>query len=177
MLTPPIYRVMSYINGSSIFLSDIHPFAHDTQELQNLNIQVVISLLEEITVPDFVREAIPYKVKHYYYSVKDHPDQIIETYHDSVFTHLFNSLERGKNVLLHCRSGESVCVAFLIGFFIQCAKWSEKYLIYDYLNYIPKYFSQWTDSFLYYIQHVYPPTELRYEFRKQLYEYERKILS
>jgi hypothetical protein len=177
MLTPPIYRVMSYFNGSNIFLSSIYPFSYDTQELQSFDIHVVISLLEELAAPDFVKQSIPSTIKHYYYSLKDHPEQMIEKYHDSVFTHLYNSLERGKNVLLHCRNGESLCVAILIGFFIQCVRWGEKYLIYDYLNYIPKYFDKWTDSFLYFIEYNYPPTKLRHEFKQQLYDYERKILS
>jgi len=177
MLTPPIYSVISYFNGSSISLSSIHPFSYDTRELQRLGIQVVISLLEEIEAPYFVKKVIPNHVKHYYYSLKDSSEQMIEKYHDSIFTHLYNSLERGKNVLLHCRNGESLCVAILIGFFIQCVRWGEKYLICDYLNTIPKYFNKWTDSLLYYIEHNYPPTKLRYEFKQQLYDYERKILS
>jgi len=177
MLTPPVYRVISYFNGSGIFLSGVHPFTYDTQEVQKLNIQVVISLLEELEVPDFMKRNVIYPIKHYYYSLKDSSEQTLEKYQDSIFTRLFNSLERGKNVLLHCRNGESLCVAMLIGFFIQCVRWAEKYLICDYLNLIPKYFDKWTDSFLYYIEYNYPPTKLRHEFKQQLYDYERKILG
>lgn len=178
MLTQPVYRVISYINGSSIFLSGVHPFSYDTHEVENLGIHVIVSLLEEFEKPDFLKETmLPYRVKHYYYSIKDSPDQILYPFYDRIFTHIFNTLERGKNILLHCRNGESLCVAFLISFFIQCVRWAEKYLICDYLNYIPKYFNKWTDSFLYYIQYVYPPTQLRHEFREQLYEYERQTLK
>jgi hypothetical protein len=176
MLLPRVRRVMTYVNGSNIYMSGVHPFIYDTQELQNLDIDVVISFMDETYRPDFMITNIPTRVKHYYYSIKDSSTQILKGFYDPVFNVLHNALEREKNVLIHCRSGESVCVAMLIAFMLQCVRWAEKYLIFDYLNYIPKVFSTWTDSFLYHISEMYPPTRLRYDFKEQLYEYERKIL-
>lgn len=172
-----MHRVISYINGSSIYLSSIHPFAYDTQEIQKTNINVIVSLMEELDKPDFIRIVVPSQVKHYYYSARDDSGQTLTQLYDAVFSVIFNSLERERNVLIHCRNGESLCVALMVSFMLQCVRWAEKYLIYDFLNYIPKTAPTWTDSFLYYLSLMYPYVNVRYEFRTQLYEYERKILN
>jgi hypothetical protein len=176
MWLPPIRCIIQYINGAGIYLSGIEPFAYDTGEIQRLRIEVVISLLEEIETPQFVRDAIP-GIKHSYYRVKNNSDQPLYRFFDPIFSRIYRSLEEGKNVLLHCRTGDSVCVAILIGFFILCIRWGEKYLIFDYENYLPKCCYNWTDSFLYFIQLMYPPTNLRVEFIRELYTFEEEVLK
>lgn len=176
MWLPPIRCIIQYINGAGIYLSGIEPFAYDTLEIQRLNIEVVVSLMEEIETPQFVRQVIP-GLKHSYYRVKNDPEQHLQRVIDPVFNRIYQSLENGRNVLVHCRSGDSVCVAVLIGFFILCIRWGEKYLIFDYLNYIPKCCFNWTDSFLYYIRLMYPPANPRIEFIRELYDFEEEVLK
>jgi hypothetical protein len=176
MWLPPIRCVIQYISGAGIYLSGIEPLAYDTLEIQRLNIDVVISLLEEIETPQFIRKAIP-GLKHSYYRVKDDSEQSLYRLFDPVFNRIHRSLEEGKNVLIHCRNGESVCVAMLIGFFILCIRWGERYLIFDYVNFLPKCCHTWTDSFLYFIRLMYPPANPRIEFIRELYEFEEEVLK
>lgn len=180
MLLPTIVPVITFANGSAIYLSSIHPIVGQTQELQHEDIQVVISLLEEISAPTDVNDALKEVpgLRHYYYTAKDTPNEPIRKLFLSLYGIIFRALEYEKRVLIYCRTGQSLCVSILISFFIlSLYKCVYRYLTYNYVDYIPKNKFTWTESFLEYIQSVYPSARPNDGFIQALIDFENELLG
>lgn len=170
-----ISKIISYptenpfFKGSTIYLSGIDPLIY-TEDLDQYDIDVVISLMGEYRKPDVL--FIPPRIKHYYYQVFDLPDQDISYLFEPIYRIIYYALERNKNILIHCQAGISRSVSVLISFFISCLKYSPDYV----LPYVPKRFPTWTDSFLSFIRENRPIANPNPGFMRQLYGYEEKML-
>lgn len=169
-----------YSNGSAIYLSSIHPVIEQTQELQNEDIQVVISLLEELSVPPDIQDALKdiRGLRHYYYNVKDTCAEPIDKIFMGVYGIISRALDNEKRILIYCRSGKSSCVTLLISFLIlSLYKGSFRHLVYNYIDFIPKTHFSWTETFLNYIQSIYPQAKPNDAFFQVLLELEHELLN
>lgn len=179
-LYPKITKIIQYINGSSIYVSGIETFSFQTREVENNKIHAIISLMEEISMPDFLRESIDKKtypwIYHHYYSIKNNDDENIDLLFDSLSRKIVSFLDRKMNILIHCRTGSSVSITILIAFFIRSTIFTPQYLIYDYFHFIPKNHLRWTDSILEFIQYYYPCASPITSFMNKLYIYENNLL-
>jgi hypothetical protein len=167
---------MRYLNGSRVYLSSIHPIVLETQELEREKIDVVISLLEERDPPGFIKQALT-GCKHYYYHARDNPDEPIQIWFINTFNVISRALENNLNILIYCRSGKSLCVTILTAFLIRAlSKGLYRYMVYDCFHYLPKSKYTWTESFLDYLQTVYPNAEPNTGFMSVLLELERDLI-
>lgn len=175
-LLPTMIKVIEYSNGSAIYLSGIHPIAYQTQELQKNYIRTIISLMEEKEMPnEFLQEIKLYQIKHYYYQCTNDLEFPLHKYFSVTFNTIYKTLNYGRNILIHCRTGETICVAILIAFFLKIFYIDQQYMIYNILYMIPKSKFNWTDSFLAFIQYFYPQATVSGNLLQQLYEYEKKL--
>lgn len=180
MLLPTMVPVIMYSNGSAIYLSSIHPVIEQTQELQNEEIRVVISLLEELNVPPDIHDALKdiRGLRHYYYNIKDTCTESIDKIFLGVYGIISRALDNEKRVLIYCRSGQSSCVTILISFLIlSLYKGVFRHLVYNYVDFIPKSHFNWTETFLNYIQTVYPQGKPNDAFLWTLMEFEYQLLN
>lgn len=175
VLLPTMQKIIEYANGGAIYLSSIHPIVFQTQELQYNNIDVVISLLEELEKPDIFGEIHDLKLRHYYHQCVKTPGFNLMNIHKHTFNTIYKSVDYGRRILIHCRSGENFCVSILIAFFLKMLRFDQQYLIYNFVYPIPKSRSKWTDSFLLFIRFYYPDANPDYDILEQLYQYEIKL--
>lgn len=174
-LLPTMQKIIEYANGGAIYLSSIHPIVYETQELQNECIDVVISLLEEREKPDIFGEIHDLKIKHYYYQCLDSPDFDIMSIHKHTFNTIYKSVDYGRRILIHCRSGMNYSVLVLIAFFLKILHFDQQYLIYNFAYSIPKSRQNWTDSFLNFITVYYPQAKPDTNQMEKLYLFEEKL--
>ena len=176
MLLPTMRLLISYFCGGAIYLSDVHPIAHDTREVDFKDINVIVWLIEEAEVPYNFRRILSNEIKQYHYCLSSYPiDKRLRLY-DSVFNAIYYAVDKGKNVVIISRN-EMDRVSVLISFFIHCLRWGERFLKYDFLNDIPKTYSNWTDSFLYYIRLMCPDANLDYDIHTSLRTLEDKVIE
>lgn len=179
-LYPEITKIIQYINGSSIYISGIEPFSFQTREIENHEIHAIISLMEEINMPDFLRQSIDKKtypwIYHHYYNIKDTNDEKIELFFESLGRKITSLLDRKMNILIHCRTGISLSITILLAFFIRASVFTPQYLIYDYFHFIPKTRIRWCDSLLDFIKYYHPDACPRTSFMNKLYIYENNLL-
>ena len=169
MIVDSIKEIIKY-NNSSIYLSSTES-AILTQDIRNKEIEVIISLSSERVKPEVLTFSA--RIKHYYYQVHDSEDQDILFLFDSVFRIIYHAIDRDKNILIHCPTGRSICVALLISFFLRSLKDSPEYII----PYIPKTCHWWTMSILTFIQIYKPDANPNQGFISQLYMFEEEILK
>lgn len=172
---PTMSKIIQYANGGRIFISSIHPIIFETQELQNNEIDVVVSLMEEKSKPVFYKELIELKIRHFYYSCRDEPDFAIGKIYKTVFNTIYKALDYGRNILIQCRSGENFSVIMVIAFFLKVLHTDQQYLIYNFLYHIPKSRTNWTDSFLAFIKLYHPQANPSLYFMEELYRYETQL--
>lgn len=176
MLLPTMRLFINYINGGAIYLSDLHPITYDTQEIENAEIDVIVWLIEEKELPYDFRTISPLKIKHCHYCLLSYPIDDRFKLYDKVFNAIYFGIDKGKNVLIVSRDSNDR-FSILVSFFIQCLRWGERYLIHDFLNYIPKTGWNWTDSFLNHIQTIDPDITLEHKTTRKLYELEKRTIE
>jgi len=180
-LTKGLTSVMNYISGTTLYMSDIEPFSFSTRDIESQNISVIISLMEEYKKPQFLRESIDPKIypwiSHYYFNIKNEFDFPIEKYFKDIYQILIRFIQRGVNILIHCRTGLSITPTILIAFFIRSVFYSPEYIIHNYIYFIPKTKNNWTESFLDFLKTKNPEIQLSYNFLQKLYIYENSFLE
>lgn len=177
--TKSIVPIITYSNGATIYLSNIEPFSYSTLEIEKKNISVIISLLEEKNKPYFLRESINKKIyewiHHYYYNVYNYADYPIENLFDTINSIIYRFLNKGMNILIHCRSGISISPTILTAFFIRSIHYYPQYIVYDIFYFIPKTKTNWTDSFIDFIRNYEPEASPNGGFLEKLYIYENNF--
>lgn len=141
-------KIISYINGSSIFLSNLRPFTTDTSELQTHNIHVVISIMEESKKPQEIFKNLDSSIHHHYFCLNNLKKNDENLLFYSFIKSMLKGLVKGSNIVIHCRDGNTVAPYFLVAFFLYAVIYNLKYVIYDYDFFIPKYRKTWTESFI-----------------------------
>ena len=176
---PEIVKIIQYSNGASISISGIEPFSFKTREIENKDIHVIISLMEELSKPHFLIDSIEPNIYpwiyHHYYNIKNEPHENVEKFFDPISKKIIQFLDRKMNVLIHCRTGISTSITFLIAFFIRASVYSPQYIVYDMAFYIPKSYMRWTDSFLEFIRYYHPCANPIREYMSKLYVYENNL--
>lgn len=138
----PISKIISYSNGSTIFLSGIDPYISNVNLFKQFNIKVIISLLSNTPIPDMNK----FGYQHHYFYLQDSPNADLFEIMNQTYPIILNSISNGFNVLIHCKAGISRSVSILCGFFIKCV------CCYPNLVQIPKTHPSWTDSILVFIR-------------------------
>jgi hypothetical protein len=170
--TPRLTPIIRYLDGQTIYLSDIHPVVDDERDLQRANIDVVVALLEEHEPPTDVYKHFPGYIRNHHFRVEERVYRLFS----GTSRIIHSALERGKNVLVYCRTGSSYCVTILIAFFLRMAVQDARYLIFDFFNLIPKREPTWTWSFLRHIEAMYPRASPPREHIRQLHELEQDLI-
>jgi hypothetical protein len=172
-LLPQMSKIIEYVNGGTIYLSSIHPIVFQTRELQHNKIDVVISLLEEKEKPPIFKEIEDLKIRHYYYACTPSTDLIRLA--KTTYNTIYKTIDYGRNVLIHCRTGETYCVFVLIVFFLKVLHTDPQYLIYNIIFPIPKTRTNWTDSFVDFIRQYHPNANLSRNDLEKIYQYETQL--
>ena len=95
--------------------------------------------------------------------------------HKNTFNTIYKSVDYGRRILIHCRSGKSYSVLVLIAFFLKILHYDQQYLIYNLVYTIPKSRQNWTDSFLNFITFYYPQAKPEPNQMEKLYLFEEKL--
>lgn len=162
--------ILTYPNGATLFVSGVQPYRDISQYFLQTRIQTVISMVPEDEVP-----SLPSPIQQYVFPVYDAPDEPIHRYFEATFSIILNALQRGQNVLVHCRAGISRSVTILIAFFLRTFA---EHMDHSFVRpYIPKVRRTWTDSILLFIQQQRPYAAPNPGFLHQLYVYEDECLG
>lgn len=137
-----ISKIITYPNGSNIFVSGVDPYVASWDVFAQNNIKVIVSILSNTLIPDMNK----FGYQHYYYYLQDAPQADLLSILPCTFTNIHAAVERGENVLIHCRAGVSRSVSVLIGFFLKCLICTPKLVPF------PKTHKTWTETCLRYIQ-------------------------
>lgn len=112
----PISKIISFSNGSNIFISGIDPYIANQNIFKQLRIKTIISLLSNTLIPDMNK----FGYQHYYFYLEDNPNANLLEIVDQTYPTILNSVMNGDNILIHCKAGVSRSVSILMGFFLKC---------------------------------------------------------
>lgn len=166
-----MFRVMTYFAGMEIWVSNLDPIVKYPAKLQHANVDVVIGVLEEHRLPDDFRDAVPQYIKHHHVMISQLSKQMTTTVRT-----LSSALENRQTVLLYSRS-PTVVTMICVAFFIRAVRFSPEYLIYDFLQCIPKTHRNWRYSFLEYLERVWPSASLTCNQMQWLERYEEIMID
>lgn len=176
-----IRKINSYITGGSIYFSTVHPFSlNEVSKIKSEKINVILSFMDEYPKPRWYSPALLLlpNVRHYYYPIK-YP--ISDHVFDVVYPTIFIALENGQNVLLQCRNEYHHCVLFFCAFLIRSLVHAQHYTVINYLHFIPKCRTNWTDSLIDFLEKLYSFLQIRKWISKdeldRLYLYENHVFS
>jgi len=166
-----MFRVMTYFAGMEIWVSNLDPIVKYPAKLQHANVDVVIGVLEEHRLPDDFRDALPPYIKHHHVMVSSLENQLTSTLRT-----IHSALEHRHTILLYSRSPTyltTICIAF----FLRAVCFAPEYIIFDFLQPIPKTHSTWTYSFLDYLERVWPHAMITPVQIQWLRRYEQMMLE
>jgi hypothetical protein len=167
----PLFCLIAYFAGTKIWISDLTPIVHYPTQLREAEIDVALAFLDELTLPDDFRRAVPSYVKHHHYCSRN-----LEMNFTSILKIMFTAVERQRNILLYSR--DPTCTTMIaIGFFLRSLRFAPQNLVYNYLESIPKTKENWTQSFLEYVQRMYPYGYVTFEQERQLVGYEQWMVD
>jgi hypothetical protein len=167
---PHMFCVISYFLSTKLFVSDLHPIAQSPEDVSRADIDVVIGLLEERTLPDDFRRALPGYIKHRFYHVQT-VDQLMGLL-PALFKVILNATERRHSVLVYSRRPE-FCTAVGVSFFLRAHLVAPHLLLCAPLQPIPKTRETYTLSYLHYLEQVYPHAVLTADLTRLLWGYEQ----
>ena len=162
-----VNKIITFANGSSIYLSGIYPVINSTYPS---NIDVMISFLDYF---DQQHNFSMKNIQHYLFTINDSPNENITQLFEPTYNIIYKSICDKKNILIHCRAGISRSVTIIIAFFLTCLKKSSSLI----LSYIHKDHDNWTDSILAFIRKKRYFVNPNYGFMNQLYKYEESLFS
>jgi hypothetical protein len=168
---PHLFRIISYFLSTKLFVSDLDPLAHNPQDIRHAEVDQIIGLLEEQSLPDDFRRAVPGYIKHHFYSVRT--EERLYLLFNTLFKIILNATERRHSVLIYSRRPE-YCTAVVIAFFLRAHMLAPHLLVYAPLQPIPKTRETYTLSYLHYLEQVYPPAFLTADLTRMLHAYERQ---
>lgn len=162
-------KIITYNFGlyhPSIYISDLQSIIN----LEKKNNIVILSFMGKNPFENIINDK---NVQYYFFKVNDFPWENINTLFPITYNIIHNSLLYGKDIYIHCRMGVSRSVTILISFFLTCLQKSPQLVI----PFIPKTRNTWTDSILYWIQQKRSIANPNNGFMRQLYDYEKELLS
>lgn len=169
MLHEKMTKIITFNNGAEIYLSGIESVIYGENDLYENNIYTVLSFLDELQKPEYLRE-IPTCIRNYYTSIKDHPNENIQKYFSSSYKIIKDTLDLGKSVLIHCRAGISRSATILVAFFLKALLFDPQFsCVYS------KNLPTWTATIIEYIR-LFRPINPNSGFYNQLLQYEQKLL-
>lgn len=141
----PISEIISYPNGSKIFISGVETFLSPQNLFKKYNIKVIASVLN-----DQVPNMNDFGIMHFFFRLEDTPRARKKFFEliPKVYQLILYSIKNRKNILVHCAAGISRSVSMVIAFFIMCLRCNPELVI----PYIPKTRDTWTESILDFIR-------------------------
>lgn len=162
-----VNKIITFDNGSSIYLSGIFPIINSTYPS---NIDVIISFLDHFDQHhNFSRK----NIQQYLFTINDSPNENITQLFEPTYNIIYRSICNNKNILIHCRAGISRSVTIIIAFFLSCLKKSPSLIV----SYIHRDHDNWTDSILAFIRRKRCFVNPNYGFMNQLYKYEESLFK
>lgn len=172
MLHKPMIKIITFNNGAELYISEIESVIYGHRDMYTSNIRLVISMLEEYTIPECINN-LPKWIQHFYISIRDLPTENIMKHFNTHYKYIIETLDSGNSVLIHCRTGISVSITLLIAILLK-----NRYICSEYCIPIEnKNFPTWTETILEYIRTTSGITLAcpNYGFMEQLYKYEKKL--
>jgi protein-tyrosine phosphatase len=158
-----ISKIVTYPNGSSLFLSGVQAY----DEIDQHHIGTVLSFIEG-RVPNLTSQHI----RHYTFEIEDHPRANIYKLFDQTYAIIMSAIQQNQNILVHCRAGVSRSATIVVAFFLKCLRCNPELVV----PFIPKTQLTWTDSIVDYVRSKRNCIRPNDGFIQQLRAYERIIL-
>lgn len=156
-----ISKIITYPNGSTIYISGVEPYLSTNNLFKQLNIKTIISVVSE-TLPNMN----DFGIHHYVFYLQDNPQACLLSILPHVYCILSAAISRGENILVHCHAGVSRSVSVVIGFFLMALQCHPEWVI-PYIP-IPGSKKNWVDACLDYIRVRRPCANPNPGFVKQL---------
>lgn len=165
-----LFCVIAYFLGAKVFVSNLDPLVRGPQELIQADIDQVIGLLEEHTLPSDFRRAVPGYMKHHFYTVQT--EERLGLLFNTLFKLILGAMERRQSVLIYSRRPE-FCTAVVVALWLRAHLIAPHLLLYAPLQAIPKTRETYTLSYLHFLEQVYPHALLTADLTRILHGYER----